>query len=113
MACSEIWWQGPKKRGGVRKAGELFPQSSSVQKEIRTRGRYSKAEVKEGQESTLTVVTGDGSHDWRLNLPRFSSWTRLARIHEWVSRFLDNCCLPKEQRVARKLDWEEIKSPEN
>lgn len=54
----------------------------------------------------------DGSHDWRLNPSRFSSGTRLARIHAWVSRFLDNCCSPKEQRVAGELTLEELRTAE-
>ena len=87
--------------------------STGSQKELRSRGRFSKAETNEGQESTLTAATINESHDWRLNPQRFSSWTRLARVHAWVSRFLDNCCLSKEQRITGELTADEIRNAEN
>ena len=115
LACSEIWWQGPK---FLREPESEWPEnlirpSSSSQRELRTRGRFSTAEPKDGLESTLTATTVDALHDWRLNPQRFSSWTRLARVHAWVSRFLDNCCLSKEQRITGELTTEEIRNAES
>ncbi|XP_068757963.1 uncharacterized protein [Montipora capricornis] len=116
LVCSEIWWQGP---GFLREPESEWPEnliqpsSSSSQKELRSRGRFSKAETNEGQESTLTAATINESHDWRLNPQRFSSWTRLARVHARVSRFLDNCCLSKEQRITGELTVDEIRNAEN
>ena len=115
LVCSEIWWQGP---GFLREPESEWPEnliqpSTGSQKELRSRGRFSKAETNEGQENTLTAATINESHDWRLNPQRFSSWTRLARVHAWVSRFLDNCCLSKEQRITGELTADEIRNAEN
>ena len=53
------------------------------------------------------------SRNWHLNPQRFSSWTRLVRVHAWVSRFLDNCCLSKEQLITGELMIDEIRNAEN
>ena len=37
---------------------------------------------------------------------------QLARENAWVSRFLDNCYLPKAQRTAGEIALEEIKAAE-
>ena len=75
-------------------------------------GRLSKAEAQDVQESTLISVVTEGPLNWRLNPLRFSSWIRLVRVHAWVSRSLDNCCLPKEQRTAGEITLEQIKAAE-
>ncbi|XP_015769363.1 PREDICTED: uncharacterized protein LOC107347901 [Acropora digitifera] len=113
LACSEIWWQGPKFLKKPEWPENLIQASSSSQKEFRSRGRFSKVQTNKGQESTLTAATINESRDWRLNPQRFSSWTRLARVHAWVSRFLDNCCLSKEQRITGELTIDEIRNAEN
>ena len=91
----------------------LIQVSSSSQKEFRSRRRFSKAETNKGQESTLTAATINESRDWRLNPQRFSSWTRLLRVHAWVCRFLDNCCLSKHQQITGELTIVEIRNAEN
>ena len=115
LACSEICWQGPKflKKPESEWPENLIKASSSSQKELRSRGCFSKAETNKGQESTLTAATINESSDWRLNPQRFSSWTRLVRVHAWVSHFLDNCCLSKEQRITGELMIDEIRNAEN
>ncbi|XP_067040969.1 uncharacterized protein [Acropora muricata] len=115
LACSEIWWQGPKflKKPESEWPENLIQASSSSHKEFRSRGRFSKAETNKGQESTLIAATINESRDWRLNPQRFSSWTRLLRVHAWVSRFLDNCCLSKDQRITGELTTDEIRNAEN
>ena len=35
------------------------------------------------------------------------------RVHAWVSRFLDNCCLSKDQRISGELTIDEIRNAEN
>ena len=115
LACSEILWQGPKflKKTESEWPENLIQASSSSQKEFRSRGRFSKAETNKGQESTLTAATIKKSCDWRLNPQRFSSWTRLLRVHAWVSLFLDYCCLSKDQGITGKLTIDEIRNAEN
>ena len=115
LACSEILWQCPKflKKPESEWPENLIQASSSSQKEFRSRGRFSKAETNKGQESTLTAATIKKSGDCRLNPQRFSSWNRLLRVHALVSRFLDNCCLSKDQRITGELTIDEIRNAEN
>ena len=112
LANSETWWQGPKfqKEAEPEWLENPIKQPSSGPREIRTRGRFSKAEIQSSQETTLIAVTEERPLDWYLDSRRFSSWTRLARIHPWVSRILRNCCLPKAQRTAGEINLEEIKA---
>ena len=65
LACSEIWWQGPKllKKPESEWPENLIQASSSSQKEFGPRGRFSKAETNKGQESTLTAATINESRD--------------------------------------------------
>ena len=114
LANSEIWWQGPKFLREVESKWpkNLVQESPSARREIRTRGRFSKAEAQDVQESTLIAVVTERPLNWRLNPLRFLSWIRLVRVHAWVSRFVDNCCLPKEQRTAGEITLEEIKAAE-
>ncbi|XP_015765556.1 PREDICTED: uncharacterized protein LOC107344425 [Acropora digitifera] len=130
VLLQDLWaagldWDDPFGEALVRRSRNWFEEmpelaqisvsqsSSSSQKEFRPRGRFSKAETNKGQESTLTAATINESRDWRLNPQRFSSWTRLLRVHAWVSCFLENCCLSKDQRITGELTIDEIRNAEN
>ena len=114
LANSETWWQGPNllREAESEWQGNLIKQPSSVSREIRIQGRFSKAKIQGSQESTLIVVTEEGSLGWPLYPFPFSSWTRLAGIHGLISHFLHNCCLPKAQRRAGEIRLEGIKAAE-
>jgi len=70
VAFSEICWQGPKflKKRESEWPENLIQASSPLQKEFRSRERFSKAETIKGQESKLTTATINKSHDWHLEL---------------------------------------------
>ena len=63
LANCDSWWQGPKflREGESEWPENLIKQPSSAPREIRTRGRFSKADIQGSQESTLIAVTGERS----------------------------------------------------
>jgi len=66
LANFEIWWQGPKFLREVESkwSENRVHESPTARREIRTRGRLSKAEAQDVQESTLIAVVTEGPLNW-------------------------------------------------
>ena len=52
------------------------------------------------------------SEDWKLKPTRFSSWTRLVRLHARVWRVIFNMCNPNDSVKGQELSPEEIEDAE-
>ena len=105
LAENTFWWHGPS---FLKESEELWPRnkvesnSSTVEELKRSVNRN---EVPIVLSSMTTKFT---EKNWCLEHTRFSSWTRLTRIHAWILRFVQNSELPSQVRKEGELSPQEI-----
>ena len=105
LAENTFWWHGPS---FLKEGEELWPRNkvesnSSTDEELKR--SVNRNEVPIVLSSMTTKFT---EKNWRLEHTRFSSWTRLTRIHAWILRFVQNCQLPSQVRKEGELSPQEI-----
>ena len=100
----ESWWKGPVFL--MQEETEWPEKKIGTKKEadIEVRKQYQEYSQERSFLSTMT--------EGRLDLTRYSSWTRLTRVSATVNRFLENCRLPSTLRKKAALGPEEIVTSE-
>ncbi|XP_065182586.1 uncharacterized protein LOC135813418 [Sycon ciliatum] len=86
---NECWWQGP---AFLRNTKESWPQTELTNKP------QLPGQVKKTIELAFTAVEPDKG---RLDVERYSRWTRLIRVTSWCWRFVSNAKLTADARVMR------------
>lgn len=101
---SSNWWQGPE----FLKADETEWPKNRVEMSA-----DAQKEVKQAKHANYNVIQGTVTEiSWRLHPERYSCWIRLVHVHAWVSRFIENCRVEKENRVKGPLQVHEIQDTE-
>ena len=104
LAENTLWWHGPS---FLTESEELWPrnkvESNSSTEELKRAANRN--EVPIVLSSRTTKLT---EKDWRLEPTRFSSWTRLTRIHAWTLRFVQNCQLSSQDCKQEELSPQEM-----
>ena len=119
LAECSIWWSGPDwlTKDSSEWSKMLVPNRPSEMPEMKTSKR------KEGANASATLVTyslqkeaapkrNNTCEVWRLDPKRFSSWTRLVRVHARVRRVLHNLRSRDDRKAGMELSPEEIKDAE-
>ena len=114
-----MWWNGPDwlTKDSSEWSKMLVPNRPSEMPEMKTSKR------KEGANASATLVTyslqkeatpkrNNTCEVWRLDPKRFSSWTRLVRVHARVRRVLHNLRSRDDRKTGMELSPEEIKDAE-
>ena len=112
-----MWWNGPDwlTKDSSEWSKMLAPNRPSEMPEMKTSKR------KEGANTSATLVTYSLQKEaapkrnntckvWRLDPKRFSSWTRLVRVHARVRRVLHNLRSRDDRKAG--MSPEEIKDAE-
>ena len=102
---NRLWSHGPS---FLTESEELWPRNkvetnSSTDEELKKSANRNEAPI---VLSSMTIKPTE--KDWRLDPTRFSSWTRLTRIHAWILCFVQNCQLPSQVRKEGELIPQEI-----
>jgi len=110
LIIEELWWSGPE---FLRHDEDSWPQtniqiqglSAAASSEIRksTRDHCQAAAATLFGHDCMQVTFLD-----RLKPSRYSSWSRLIRVHAWVLRFVNNCHLTSANLNAGELFSDEI-----
>ena len=100
-----LWWHEPS---FLKENEELWPRNkvesnSSTNEELKRSANRNEVPI-----VLSSVTTKLTEKDWRLEPTRFSSWTRLTRIHAWILHFVQNCQLPSQVRKEGELSPQEI-----
>ena len=111
LIVEELWWSGPE---FLRHDEDSWPQTN-----IQIQGLSAAASI-EIRKSTRDHCQAAAAatlfgHDCmqvtfldRLKPSRYSSWSRLIRVHAWVLRFVNNCHLTSANLNAGELFSDEI-----
>ena len=119
LAGCSLWWNGPDwlTKDSSEWSKILVPNRPREMPEMKTSKR------KEDANAFATLVTyslqkeaapknNNTSEVWRLDPKRFSSWTRLVRVHARMRRLLHNLRSRDERKAGIELSPEEIKDAE-
>lgn len=102
---AEKWWNGP--------AYLQLPEGewplNKVEAHIQENQEMKKHHHKTAIDNTL-ITTDIGQ--FGIEPTKFSSWQKLNRVYAYVSRFIDNCRLPKQLRHTGELQPNEIQEAE-
>ena len=107
LQANSMWWHGP---GFLLQTEDQWPASSfsapTEPKEVKKSGRH---------EAPVHVFAADVPTDttsWRLQPERYSDWQQLVRTQAWVMRFVNNCRVPANRRVLKRLSTDEVRDAE-
>ena len=114
-----MWWNGPDwlTKDSNERSKMLVPNRPSEMPKMKTSKR------KEGANASATLVKyslqkeaapkrNNTCEVWTLDPKRFSSWTRLVRVHARVRRVLHNLRSRDDRKAGMELSPEEIKDTE-
>ena len=108
LAENTLWWHGPS---FLTDSEELWPKNK-VESNSSTDEELKKSNRNEVPIVLSSMTTRPTEKDWRQDPTRFSSWTRLTRIHAWILRFVQNCQQPSQFRKEGELSPQEIQESE-
>lgn len=108
---NELWWTGPNFLSNDYKFWPRVEFKPLEEAKVELKRKTLNSEI------CMTIVDSDiekGTLENKLDPARYSSWLHLVRVYAWVSRFIDNCKLPKECRITKtELTVEEIQLAEH
>ncbi|XP_041361837.1 uncharacterized protein LOC121377804 [Gigantopelta aegis] len=102
LVSETFWWEGPDFLGLNE---ENWPDKN-FQVSIKT------FDIEVKRPFRTLFVAHQNDLKWRLDPKQFSSWRTLTRVHAWVSRFIRNCQMSKNERLYGELQPDEIEDAE-
>ena len=106
---SALWWEGPQ---FLKDRQDSWPKSKvevTPEAVIEQKGNSSQV-LREVMSNGSTLLTVKSKDNRRLQLERFSNWSRLIRLQAWVKLFVNNCQTKVKQ--TKELTAQEIANAE-
>lgn len=120
LAESRLWWNGPewlnKERSDWPKMQladrpKVMAEMKAMKKQETEAVTYATLQTDQPK-NVATPCREANSGGWRLDPKRYSSWTRLVRIHARVRRVLQNMTKKGEKQTSKVLLPQEIREAE-
>ncbi|XP_041355344.1 uncharacterized protein LOC121372971 [Gigantopelta aegis] len=102
LVSETFWWEGPDFLG--------LNEENWPDKNFQVAIKTSDIEVKRPFRTLFVAHQNDLK--WRLDPKQVSSWRTLTRVHAWVSQFIRNCQMSKDDRLYGELQPDEIEDAE-